>query len=415
MCHLKNIDPDIYQAIKDEQKRQDTQIELIASENFTHPAVLEAQGSVMTNKYAEGYPSARWYGGCKYVDVAESLAVERAKQLFKTDYHVNVQPHSGTQANMGVYFTVLKPGDTMLAMDLACGGHLSHGHPKSFSGSLYNIISYGVRKDTETIDYDQVRELALKHRPKVIVAGASAYPRNIDFKTLRSICDETEALLVVDMAHIAGLIVAGIHPDPFLHAHFITTTTHKTLRGPRGGVIFCQKRFAKKIDSVVFPGIQGGPLMHVIAAKAVAFKQALSDEFMKYQHQVVKNLSTMVDEFKEKGYRVVSGGSDNHLLLLDLTSKGLSGKEACEILGNVNITVNKNLIPYDTKSPFVTSGIRIGTPAVTSRGMEETQMKEIIDCIDIAFIGKDDDKKLDEVKEKVSKIVKAFPLYKDLE
>lgn len=414
MHFLKHIDPEIYKAIQDEIRREERQIGLIASENFTHPAVLEAQGSVMTNKYAEGYPGARWYGGCEYVDVAESLAVMRAKKLFKTEQHVNVQPHSGTQANMGVYFTVLKPGDTMLAMDLACGGHLSHGHPKSFSGNLYNVIFYGVKKDTETIDYGQVRRLACEHKPKIIIAGASAYPRSINFEKFREICDEINALLVVDMAHIAGLIAAGLHPDPFAHAHFVTTTTHKTLRGARGGVIFCKKKFANRLDSVVFPGIQGGPLMHIIAGKAVTFKQALTDEFKEYQQQIVKNIKAMVEEFKNRDYRVVAGGSDNHLLLLDLTSKDLTGKEATKILGKVNITVNKNLIPYDTKGPFVTSGIRIGVPTVTSRGMREPQMKEIVKCIDDALMNKDDEKKLDNVRRRIEELVEGFPLYKDL-
>jgi len=414
MRFLKHEDYQIYQAILNEQKREDGQIELIASENFTHPAVLEAQGCVMTNKYAEGYPSARWYGGCENVDIAESLAIKRAKELFRTNQHVNVQPHSGTQANMGVYFTVLSPGDTMLAMDLACGGHLSHGHPKNFSGSLYNVISYGVKKDTETIDYDEVLKLTNKYKPKIIVAGASAYPRIIDFKKFRQICDEVNAMLVVDMAHIAGLIAVGLHPDPFPYAHFVTTTTHKTLRGPRGGVIFCKQKFAKKLDSEVFPGIQGGPLMHVIAAKAVAFKQALTPEFKEYQQQIIKNIKVMVGEFKKRKYRIVSGGSDNHLLLLDLTSKNLTGKEANKVLSKINITVNKNLIPYDTKSPFVASGIRIGVPAVTTRGMKESQMKEIVGYIDEALINKNDAGKLERIRKKVSKFVKAFPLYKEL-
>lgn len=414
MRFLNKIDPDIYNTIIKERDREHDEIELIASENFTHPAVLEAQGCVMTNKYAEGYPGARWYGGCENVDVAESLAKERAQQLFQTGYHVNVQPHSGTQANMAVYFTVLEPSDTMMAMDLACGGHLSHGHPKNFSGSLYNVIPYGVSKETEMVDYDEVQRLVKKHKPKLLVAGASAYSRNIDFKILKDICRKVGTLLVVDMAHIAGLVAADIHPDAFPYADFVTTTTHKTLRGPRGGMVFCKKEFRKKLDSVIFPGIQGGPLMHVIAAKAVAFKQALSETFDEYQHQIVKNIKVMVEEFKKHGYRVVSGGSDNHLLMLDLTSKNLTGKAATEILGKVNITVNKNLIPYDEKSPFVTSGVRIGTPAVTTRGMKEPQMKKVVEYIDEALMNKDKELKLAEVKEKVKNLVDQFPLYEEL-
>lgn len=415
MEFLEKKDYEVFEAIVNEEKREEQQIELIASENFTDPAVLEAQGSVMTNKYAEGYPSARWYGGCEYVDVVESLAIERAKQVFKTDYHVNVQPHSGTQANMAVYFTLLKPSDTMLSMDLACGGHLSHGHPKNFSGSLYNIIPYGVDKDTEMLNYDEIEKLAVKNKPKIIVAGASAYSRKINFKRLKQICDKTKSLLVVDMAHIAGLVAAGLHPNPFGVADFITNTTHKTLRGPRGGIVFCKPEYARKLDSVVFPGIQGGPLMHVIAAKAVALKQALSPDFKKYQEQIIRNVEVMVDEFKSNGYRLVSDGSDNHLLLLDLTSKNLSGKEATKILGKVNITVNKNLIPYDIKSPFVTSGIRIGTPAVTSRGMKEEEMKRIVNCIDWALSNKDNGKELNKVKKEIKKLVNSFPLYKNYE
>ncbi len=414
MKYLREIDPEVFKAIIDEQKREDEQIELIASENFTHPAVLEAQGSVMTNKYAEGYPAARWYGGCEYVDVVESLAIKRAKEVFNTDYHVNVQPHSGTQANMAVYFSILKPKDTMLAMDLACGGHLSHGHPKNFSGSLYNIVSYGVNKKTEMLDYDEIRNLAIENKPKMILAGASAYPRKINFEKLSQICKEVKAFFVVDMAHIAGLIAAGLHPNPFGYADFVTTTTHKTLRGPRGGVIFCRPEFSRKIDSMVFPGTQGGPLMHVIAAKAVAFKQALSPEFKEYQLQIIKNIKAMIKEFKNRNYRIVSGDSDNHLLLLDLTSINLSGKEATDILGRVNITVNKNLIPYDKKSPFITSGIRIGTPAITSRGMKEPQMKDIVNYIDEALINKANEQKLSEVKQKVKELVESFPLYKEL-
>lgn len=414
MKFLEKVDPEIYKAIIQEQDREHEEIELIASENFTHPAVLEAQGCVMTNKYAEGYPGARWYGGCENVDIVESLAKQRAKELFETDYHVNVQPHSGTQANMAVYFSILKPGDTMMSMDLACGGHLSHGHPKNFSGRLYNVVPYGVNKETEMLDYDEIQKLVEKHKPKLLVAGTSAYSRNINFKKLKEICNKEDSLLVVDMAHIAGLVAAGIHPNPFPFADFVTTTTHKTLRGPRGGMIFCKQKFSRKLDSIVFPGIQGGPLMHVIAAKAVGFKQALSEEFDEYQHQIVKNIKVMVEEFKERGYRIVSEGSDNHLLMLDLTSKNLTGKAATNILGKVNITVNKNLIPYDEKSPFITSGVRIGTPAVTTRDMKEPQIKKIVKYIDEALMNKDNNQKLGEIKGNVKKLVNEFPLYKEI-
>jgi glycine hydroxymethyltransferase len=413
MKALKKIDPEIFQAIHKELERQKNNIELIASENFASLAVLEAQGSVLTNKYAEGYPSKRWYGGCEYVDEAERLAVERAKKLFGAE-HVNVQPHSGTQANMAVYFALLKPGDTVLAMDLACGGHLSHGHPHNFSGRFFNIVSYGVSKDDEKLDYDEIALLAERHKPKMILAGACAYPRIIDFKKFREIADSVGAYLFVDIAHIAGLIVAGLHPNPIPYAEVVTTTTHKTLRGPRGGMILCRKEFAKKIDNEIFPGIQGGPLMHVIAAKAVAFKEAQTREFREYQKQIIKNSQALAGHLRELGFRIVSGGTDNHLSLVDLESKGITGKEAADILTKVNITVNKNLIPFDKKSPSITSGIRLGTPAVTTRLMKEPQMKEIAAVINLALSKKDDIAILKECSKRVSNLIKRFPLYPGL-
>ncbi|MDD3234454.1 MAG: serine hydroxymethyltransferase, partial [Candidatus Omnitrophica bacterium] len=380
MRHLKTADPEIYAAVKNEIERQENNLELIASENFTSLAVLEAQGSVLTNKYAEGYPAARWYGGCHNVDIVEDIAISRVKELFGAE-HANVQAHSGTSANMAVYMAALAPGDTVLAMDLACGGHLSHGHPHNFSGRFYKIVTYGVDKDTEMLDYDRIAELAAEHKPKMILAGASAYPRKMDFARFRKICDSVGAYLFVDMAHIAGLVAAGAHASPVPYAEFVTSTTHKTLRGPRGGFILCRKEFAKKIDSRIFPGLQGGPLMHVIAAKAVAFGEAMKPEFKDYQKQIVCNAQEMAEGLAGKGYRIVSGGTDNHLMLVDLTSKNISGKQASDVLEEVNITVNKNLIPYDKQSPAVTSGIRIGTPAVTTRGMKETQMRQIADFI----------------------------------
>ena len=413
MRHLKAVDPEIYAAVKNEIDRQENNLELIASENFTSLAVLEAQGSVLTNKYAEGYPGARWYGGCHNVDVVEDIAISRAKELFGAEY-ANVQAHSGTSANMAVYMAALNPGDTVLAMDLACGGHLSHGHPHNFSGRFYKIVTYGVDKESEMLDYDKIAELAAEHKPKIILAGASAYPRKMDFARFRKICDSVGAYLFVDMAHIAGLVAAGVHASPVPYAEFVTSTTHKTLRGPRGGFILCRKEFAKKIDSRIFPGLQGGPLMHVIAAKAVAFGEAMKPEFKVYQKQVVKNAQEVAAGLAQKGYRIVSGGTDNHLMLVDLTSKNISGKQASDVLEEVNITVNKNLIPYDKQSPAVTSGIRIGTPAVTTRGMKEPQMRQIADFIDQAVAVRDDAFAKSGIREQVKELAKQFPLYPEL-
>jgi glycine hydroxymethyltransferase len=386
---------------------------LIASENFVSEAVLEAQGSALTNKYAEGYPKARWYNGCEFVDDVESLAIERAKKLFGAQ-HVNVQPHSGTQANMAIYFAMLEPGDTVMAMDLACGGHLSHGHPHNFSGRFYKMAPYGVNRKTETLDYDEIAQLAGKSRPKMILVGASAYPRSIDFKKFRQIADSVGAFIFVDIAHIAGLVAAGLHQNPMEYAEFVTSTTHKTLRGPRGGMIMCRKEFAKKIDSQIFPGLQGGPLMHVIAAKAVCFKEALEPEFKKYQMQILKNAKALSSEMAKSGYRIVAGGTDTHLFLVDLTSKNITGKEAAAVLDRAGITINKNLIPYDKQSPFVASGIRIGTPAVTTRGMKENEMKKIAQFIDKVLTNPGDEKNIGQVRKEVNALVKKFPLYKDL-
>lgn len=410
---LKNIDKPIHEAIKRELKRQKDHIELIASENFTSLSILEAQGSVLTNKYAEGYPGARWYGGCEHVDEAESLAIERVKKLFGAE-HANVQPHSGTQANMAVMMAVLEPKDKILAMNLACGGHLSHGHPLNFSGKFYKIIPYGVNKKTEMLDYQEIEKLALKHKPKMILAGASAYPRTIDTKAFREIADKVGAYLMVDMAHFAGLVAAKIHPNPCEYADFVTSTTHKTLRGPRGGFILAKEEFGKKINTAVFPGVQGGPLMHAIAAKAVAFGLALKSEFTEYQKQVVTNASHFAKTLQDKGYRIVSGGTDTHLFLVDLRSKGISGKEATGILSSVNITVNKNLIPFDPKPPAVASGIRIGTPAITTRGMKLVEMEKIAECIDLALTNKENLEQLEKIKVKVAELTKGFPLYPDL-
>ncbi len=408
--HVKRTDPEVYSALVKELIRQESNIELIASENFASIAVMEAQGSVMTNKYAEGYPSARWYNGCEYVDVVERLAIERAKELFGAEY-VNVQPHSGSQANMAVYMAVLDPGDTVLAMDLACGGHLTHGHPLNFSGRIYNVVSYGVNPETETLDYDEIRDLARKHRPKLILAGASAYPRVIDFQRFREIADEAGAYLFVDMAHIAGLVAAGVHPSPIPVSHFVTTTTHKTLRGPRGGMVMAKEEFAKRLNSRVFPGIQGGPLMHVIAAKAVALKEALSEEFKDYQRQIVRNAKAMAEEFLGMGYRLVSGGTDNHLFMIDVfSSRNITGKDAANYLDQAGITVNKNLIPFDKNSPMVASGIRIGTPAVTTRGMKEEEMRQIARLID-EVLSDPTEGTIAKVKKKVLELTKAFPLY----
>jgi len=411
--HIKNIDPQVYEAIKNEIKRQEENLELIASENFTSLSVLEAQGSVLTNKYAEGYPHHRWYGGCEYVDEVEQLAIERAKKLFGAE-HVNVQAHSGSQANMAVYFAALKFKDTVLAMDLSAGGHLTHGHPHNFSGMFYNVVGYGVDRRTETLDYDKILYLAKKHKPKMILAGASAYPRKIDFKQFRKICDKVGAYLFVDMAHIAGLVVAGLHPSPVPYAEFVTSTTHKTLRGPRGGFVICRKEFARKIDAEMFPGIQGGPLMHVIAAKAVAFREAMGVKFRNYQRQVVKNSRELARVLATKGFRIVSGGTDTHLMLVDLAEKRITGNDASLILGEAGITVNKNLIPFDKKSAAVTSGIRLGTAAVTTRGMKELQMRKIAQFINDAVEASDDRKELKKIKEGVLSLTRKFPLYPEL-
>lgn len=410
MSRLSQQDPKVFQAIQDELKRQQTKIELIASENFVSEAVMEAQGSVLTNKYAEGYPGRRYYGGCEHVDVVEELARERAKQLFGAE-HANVQPHSGAQANMAVYFTVLQHGDTVLGMNLSHGGHLTHGSPVNFSGVQYNFVEYGVDPETHRINYDDVREKALKHKPKLIVAGASAYPRTIDFAKFREIADEVGAYFMVDMAHIAGLVAAGLHPNPVPYAHFVTTTTHKTLRGPRGGMILCQEQFAKQIDKAIFPGIQGGPLMHVIAAKAVALGEALQDDFKTYAQNIVNNAKRLAEALVAEGFTLVSGGTDNHLLLIDLRSIGLTGKVAEKVLDEIGITVNKNTIPYDPESPFVTSGIRIGTAAVTSRGFGLEEMDEIARIISLALKHKDDEQKLDEARRRVAALTEKFPLY----
>lgn len=408
---LKNFDPEVYDAIRLETERQEYKIELIASENFVSENVLEAAGSIMTNKYAEGYPGKRYYGGCEFVDIAERLAIERARKLFGCD-HVNVQPHSGSQANMAVYMAVLKPGDTILGMNLSHGGHLTHGSPVNFSGQLYNVHFYGVRKDDHRIDMDQVRDLALEHKPKMIVVGASAYPRVIDFPAFREIADEVGAVIMVDIAHIAGLVATGLHPSPVEVAEFVTTTTHKTLRGPRSGMIMCKEEYAKAVDKMIFPGIQGGPLMHTIAAKAVAFKEALDSSFETYQKQVVANAKALAEELMARGYDLVSGGTDNHLMLVDLTKMDITGKEAEEALVNAGITVNKNTVPFETRSPFVTSGIRIGTPAATTKGMKETEMKAIGALIDRAIKARSDDDALASIKEEVRELCSRFPLYK---
>lgn len=413
MKHLKQVDPEIYSAIHDELKREQETLELIASENFTSVPVLEAQGSVMTNKYAEGYPARRYYGGCEYVDKAEALAIERAKELFGAEY-ANVQPHSGSQANMAVFFTLLKPGDTFLALDLACGGHLSHGLKINFSGKFYNPIPYGLDRATERIDYDSIQALAKLHKPKFILAGASAYSREIDFKRLREICDESHCALFVDMAHIAGLVAAGLHQSPVPYAEIVTSTTHKTLRGPRGGFILARKEYGKMIDSCVFPGMQGGPLMHVIAAKAVAFKQAMSPEFKKYQQQIVRNSKAFAGSLAEKGYRIISGGTDNHLFLVDLSSQKITGKETQELLERVNITVNKNLIPFDPLPPSQTSGVRLGTPAVTTRGLTETEILKVAEFIDSAIRSREDINKLEAIRKQVRELCGRFPLYPEL-
>jgi glycine hydroxymethyltransferase len=406
---LEQVDPAVFQAIKSERQRQFENIELIASENFTSRAVMEAQGSVLTNKYAEGYPGRRWYGGCEYVDVAEQLAIDRAKQLFRAE-HVNVQAHSGSQANMAVYFSVLQPGDRILTMDLSHGGHLTHGNKANFSGRFYEVIHYGVNRETEQIDYDHLAKMAEQNRPKMITAGASAYPRVIDFKKMREIADMVSAWLFVDIAHIAGLVAAGVHPTPVGIADFVTTTTHKSLRGPRGGIVMCKPQHAKSIDSMIFPGVQGGPLMHVIAAKAVCFHEALQPGFKEYQVQVTLNAKALAASLHMKGYRLVSGGTDNHLMLVDLRSKGINGKQAQEILDQAGITVNKNSIPFDTEAVFRGGGIRIGTPAVTTRGMKEEEMMEIADLIDKALTSGGDSNVLSEVRSEVKRLTSHYPL-----
>ncbi|MDE7380283.1 MAG: serine hydroxymethyltransferase, partial [Clostridia bacterium] len=407
---IEQTDPEIAEALKLELSRQQGNIELIASENFVSPAVLAAAGSHLTNKYAEGYPAHRYYGGCQFVDVAEDLARNRLKEIFGCEY-CNVQPHSGASANLAVFFAMLQPGDTVMGMNLAHGGHLSHGSPVNISGKYFNIVPYGVSEDTQVIDYDEMERIAVECKPKLIVSGASAYPRVIDFKRIREICDKVGALMMVDIAHIAGLVAAGLHPSPVPYADFVTTTTHKTLRGPRGGVIMCKEEYGKAIDKAIFPGIQGGPLMHIIAAKAVAFKEALQPEFKEYQTHIVKNAAAMADEFNKLGVKMVSGGTDNHLILLNLTDKGMTGKELEKMLDEVHITVNKNAIPFDTQKPFVTSGIRIGTPAMTSRGMKEPEARKIAQLI--AEIIEKKEQAFAHVTEEVAKLCKTFPLYAD--
>ncbi|MFP7222630.1 serine hydroxymethyltransferase [Priestia filamentosa] len=410
MEKLSKQDPKIYNAIQDELSRQRSKIELIASENFVSEAVMEAQGSVLTNKYAEGYPGRRYYGGCEHVDVVEDIARDRVKELFGAE-HANVQPHSGAQANMGVYFTILEQGDTVLGMNLSHGGHLTHGSPVNFSGVQYNFVEYGVDEKTHLIDYNDVRQKAIEHKPKLIVAGASAYPREIDFARFREIADEVGAYLMVDMAHIAGLVAAGLHPNPVPYADFVTSTTHKTLRGPRGGLILCKEEFAKKIDKAIFPGLQGGPLMHVISAKAVAFGEALEEDFKTYAQQIINNAKAFANALKEEGFSIVSDGTDNHLILINVKEMGLTGKVAEEALDSVGITTNKNAIPYDTESPFVTSGIRIGTAAVTSRGFGEEDMKEIASIMSLTLKNVEDESKLAEAKERVEALTSKFELY----
>ncbi len=407
--HLKNEDIDVYNAICAEKKRQQNKIELIASENFVSYAVMEAMGSYLTNKYAEGYPNHRYYAGCQNVDIVEDLARERLKKLFKAE-HANVQPHSGAQANMAVYNAILEPGDTVMGLDLSHGGHLTHGSKVNSSGKLYNFIPYGLNKDTEMIDYEEVERLALEHKPKLIVTGASAYPREINFKRFKEIADKINAMLMVDMAHIAGLVAAGLHQNPVEYADFVTSTTHKTLRGPRGGIILCKEKYAKIIDKSVFPGIQGGPLMHVIAAKAVCFKEALSEEFVEYQKQIIKNSQAMAEELEKYGFKLVSNGTDNHLILIDLRNKGITGKELVEELDEVGITANKNAIPFDPEKPTITSGIRVGTPAITTRGFKEDDAKEVAHLIALICENYEDNK--EEVSKKVLELCEKHPLYK---
>ncbi len=412
MTKLKEVDPEVYAAILGETKREAFQLELIASENFVSEAVLEALGSVMTNKYAEGYPGRRYYGGCEYVDIVENLARERAKKLFNCE-HVNVQPHSGSQANMGVYFCVLKPGDTILGLNLSHGGHLTHGSPVNFSGKFFKVSFYGVRKDTEVLDYDEILQIAKDCKPKMIVTGATAYPRILDFIKFRQIADEVGAYLMADIAHIAGLIIAGIHPSPIPLADFVTTTTHKTLRGPRGGMIMCKEKYAKELDKEIMPGIQGGPLMHVIASKAVAFKEALQPSFKDYQIQIVKNAKALAQELLNYGYHVVAGGTDTHLMLVSFVEKGITGKVVEEALDKAGITVNKNTVPFDPQKPFITSGIRIGTPAVTTRGMKEPEMKKIGRFIHETISNIGDEEVYKKVRKEVEQLCREFPLYKE--
>jgi glycine hydroxymethyltransferase len=410
---LKAVDPDIYEAIADERSRQNFGLELIASENFVSRAVLEAAGSVLTNKYAEGYPGRRYYGGCEFVDVAERLAIDRARQLFGAE-HVNVQPHSGTSANMAVYFGFLRPGDKLMGMDLSSGGHLTHGHRLSYSGRDFHVVSYGVDRESERIDYDEVERIALAERPKLIVCGASAYSRILDFERFRAIADKAGALLMADIAHIAGLVAAGIHPSPVPHCHFVTTTTHKTLRGPRGGMVMCKEAFAKELDRAVFPGLQGGPLMHIIAAKAVALKEALSEGFKDYQRQIVANSRRLSERLTERGFRIVSGGTDNHLFLVDVTAAGTTGKVAEKALEAAGITVNKNTIPYDTNPPLVASGVRIGTAALTTRAMREPEMETIGDFIAEVLRAPEDGAAHERVRGQVRELCERFPLYDPL-
>ena len=407
---LAGFDPQIAEIIQKETERQEYNLEFIASENFVSEPVLEAQGSVLTNKYAEGYPAKRYYGGCEFVDEAEQLAIDRALEIFGAE-HANVQPHSGSQANMAVYFTVCQPGDTVLGMNLAHGGHLTHGSPVNFSGKLFNIVPYGIDKETGRIDYEEVERLADEHKPKLIVVGASAYPRTIEFEPFRKIADKIGAKVMVDMAHIAGLVAAGEHPNPVPHAEFVTTTTHKTLRGPRGGMILCQEEYAKKLNSNIFPGIQGGPLMHIIAAKAVAFKEVLSPEFKLYAQQVVRNAKALADGLVAHGFNLVSGGTDNHLMLLDFSGSEMTGKVAEEALEKAGLTMNKNAVPFDTRSPFVTSGIRIGTPATTTRGLKEAEMKQVSDWIQRALADTEDLETLNTIRLEVKELCKRFPLY----
>ena len=411
MQTLKQFDPEISAIIDREKRRQMSQIELIASENFVSEAVLEALGSVLTNKYAEGYPAKRYYGGCEVVDQAEDLARDRVKKIFGAE-HANVQPHSGSQANMAVYQVVMKPGETFLGMNLQNGGHLTHGSPVNFSGLLYKVVPYGVTDDTETLDYESLARLAHENKPKMIMVGASAYPRQIDFERIRKVCDEVEAIMCVDMAHIAGLVAAGLHPSPIPYADFVTSTTHKTLRGPRGGLVLCKEKYAKALDKAIFPGLQGGPLMHVIAAKAVAFKEALEPSFKDYQKRVVENAQALAAALTERGFRLVSGGTDNHLMLIDVRNKNITGKAAEKALDHAGITVNKNTIPNDPASPFVTSGLRVGTPAVTTRGMTPDVMKKIAALMDEAIAKPEDEANLASVKARVNAICEKFPFYK---